>query len=95
MAAKSMTFSGDVWPTIRASCRCHVDKPQPPGQFSMSNYDDVMKDGVSGREVVPGKADSSNLFRRADRGEMPPFGRLGDADVSIFRQWIDQGAQNN
>src|SRR5436190_1504535 len=50
---------------------------------------------ISRQLVVPGKADTSDLFLRIAQGEMPPPSqkrRLTQAELKTLKQWIDSGA---
>jgi hypothetical protein len=93
--AGSVSYKSDVQVLLQGTCRCHVDNPTPPGQLNLTTYEDLMKGGRSGPQVMPARPDSSNLYNRAKRGEMPPTSPLADEDIRTLRRWIEQGAKNN
>jgi hypothetical protein len=80
---------------MRGACRCHVDNSTPPGKLDLTTYASLMQGSTSGRQVVPMLPESSNLYRRVSRGEMPPTSPLAPEDVRIIRRWIEQGAKDN
>ncbi|MEO0108144.1 MAG: c-type cytochrome domain-containing protein [candidate division WOR-3 bacterium] len=88
-------FRRDIRPILRASCRCHIDNPSPPSGLDLSDYPALARGGRSGPGIVPGKPDSSPIFLRVARGEMPPTGRLAPADSQLIRRWIESGASGN
>lgn len=52
----------------------------------------MLKPSASGVQILPDQPDSSNLYRRVNRGEMPPTGRLAGEDIRVIYRWIRQGA---
>ena len=92
IANEHLTYNNDVKQIVQMSCRCHVDNVSPPSRLNLSSYADMMKPSASGRQIVPTQPDSSNLYRRVSRGEMPPMGKLMNEDIRTFREWIRQGA---
>jgi hypothetical protein len=91
--AGTMTYNNDVRIIFHQSCRCHVDNVSPPSRLNLSTYADLMNGSASGRQVIPYFPDSSNLYRRVVRGEMPPTGTLYPEDIRTLRKWIAQGAK--
>ncbi|MGA7807240.1 c-type cytochrome domain-containing protein [Bradyrhizobium sp.] len=104
-AAQAKTsFSDDVVPILTGHCySCHT----PGGQGSqksgldLSTYDGVMHGTKSGKMVIPGDPDSSNLmwlleWRGAPETHMP-LGKkkLSTCDRDTIRAWIREGALNN
>lgn len=56
----------------------------------MVSYKRVLKN------VVPGNAEASELYRRVESGSMPKRGQpLDKEEVGAIRRWIDEGAMNN
>ena len=56
----------------------------------------MLAGGDRGPAVVPGKADSSRLYRFAaglDKPSMPPGKTLPDAQLLVLREWINSGAE--
>jgi formate dehydrogenase gamma subunit len=60
------------------------------GGLDLSNYQAVLKGGVSGAAVVPGEAHTSLLYTRQASGQHP--GQLDAADLALLQQWIEAGA---
>ena len=104
-AAQAKTsFKEDVLPIFGAYCySCH----QPGGQgneksgLDLSTYAGVMKGTKSGRMVIPGDPDSSNLMWLLDWRGAPethmPLGKkkLSTCDRDLIRAWIREGAKDN
>jgi hypothetical protein len=110
---RQVSFADDVLPVLSESCGdCHDRSGEGivASGFSVSDYDDVMKGTSLGPAVVPGSAESSNLYRviagkTAPEIRMPPHhdvswaeGRgkpLSDEQIGVVKRWIEQGAKNN
>ena len=104
-AAEAKTsFAEDVMPILVGRCfSCH----RPGGQgdeksgLDLSSYDGVMKGTKSGRMVIPGDAEGSNLMWLLDWRGAPqthmPLGKkkLSTCDRDAIRNWIREGAKNN
>jgi hypothetical protein len=80
---------------------CHGTDKHENG-FSMATYESTMKGGDTGADIVPGKADGSELYRRItlphdDDDFMPAEGKapLTADQVKILRWWIDAGAPHH
>jgi mono/diheme cytochrome c family protein len=104
-AAQAQTsFSEDVMPIFVGRCfSCH----QPGGQgneksgLDLSTYEGVMRGTKSGKMVIPGDPDGSNLtwlldWRGAPETHMP-LGKkkLSTCDRDAIKSWIREGAKNN
>lgn len=104
-AAEAKTsFKDDVLPILTGYCfSCHT----PGGQGSeksgldLSTYAGVMKGTKSGRMVIPGDPDTSNLMWLLDwRGAPETHMPLGKKKLSTcardtIRTWIREGAKDN
>ncbi len=93
---QGVSFARDVLPVLVQSCSiCHGGTA---GLF-LDSYENVMRGGASGPEVVPGNPDASPIIRRVrgiDQPRMPlggPF--LSDAQIDLIAAWIADGALNN
>ena len=98
-----VTYTKDIRPILEKNCvSCHV----PGGEgyeksgLSMATYDTLMKGTKFGPVIVPGNSASSTLLLllegKADPSITMPHGtseRLPEADIALFRDWIDQGAK--
>ena len=89
--AGRVSYRNDVRPIVQQFCRCHVDNVSPPGGLNLTARLDMLKPSASGVQILPGQPDSSNLYRRVNRGEMPPTGRLAAEDIKVVYRWIRQG----
>jgi len=90
-----VSYREDVRTVLLGACRCHVDNLTPPGGLDLTHYESLMKGSASGRQVVAAHPESSNLYRRVSRGEMPPTSPLAPEDIRTIGKWIEQGAKNN
>src|SRR5690606_8995013 len=77
---------------------CHNEDKQE-AELMLTTYAGVMRGGESGRVVVPGNAELSEMLRRvtldpADEAFMPAEGKtpLTAEQVEILRWWIAAGA---
>jgi mono/diheme cytochrome c family protein len=103
-AKASASFAEDVMPIFVGRCfSCH--KPGGQGNeksgLDLSSYEGVMKGTKSGKMVIPGDADASNLiwlleWRGAPETHMP-LGKkkLSICDRDAIRAWINEGAKDN
>jgi hypothetical protein len=103
-AEAKMSFADDVMPIFVGHCfACH----QPGGQgdlkigLDLSTYAGVMKGTKSGKMVIPGDPESSNLMWLLDWRGAPethmPLGKkkLSTCDRDVLREWIREGAKDN
>jgi uncharacterized membrane protein len=87
-----------VHPLLERRCMtCHNADKRENG-FSMATYESTLAGGDTGHAIVPGKAESSELYRRInlahdDEEFMPAKGKtpLTADQVKILRWWIDAG----
>ncbi|HEX5446550.1 MAG TPA: PSD1 and planctomycete cytochrome C domain-containing protein, partial [Pirellulales bacterium] len=88
-------FEKDVRPLLANHCqKCHGAKTQKGG-LRLDSRDAALAGGDTGPAVVPGKPDESLLIDAVNYGElyqMPPTGKLADADVANLRGWVERGA---
>ncbi len=86
-----VSFSKDIWPIIQEFA-LPAHGTQAKGGVFLENYDDIMK------YVVPGDPEASDLYKYLTGNGvpvMPPSGKLPDATIQLFYDWIAQGAKNN
>jgi len=91
-----------VQPLLEQRCGgCH-NGDKRNGGFSMASYDFTLVGGDTGRAVVPGNLEASELFYRVglppdDEAHMPAEGKtpLTAAQVAIMRWWIEAGAPHD
>jgi uncharacterized membrane protein len=88
-----------VRPMLELRCGgCHNNDKRESG-YTMATYESTLKGGDTGGAIVPGKSDSSEVYRRIslapdDEEFMPADDKtpLTNAQVEIMRWWIDAGA---
>jgi mono/diheme cytochrome c family protein len=91
----SVDFQRDVQPILRDHCvSCHGPEMQMNG-LRLDRRGDAMRGGTQS-DIGPGNADGSRLYHRlignSVGAQMPPGKPLGDDQIEIIRQWIDEGA---
>ena len=91
-------FESKIRPVLAQKCySCHSSKmPAPKGSLVLDTREGLLKGGVSGPAVVPGKPAESHLIKALSYSDplaqMPPSGKLPDAVLADFEQWITRGA---
>jgi len=95
--AKEVDFARDVQPIFKSACyQCHGPEKQK-GKLRLDAKAIALHGGKSGKAIVPGRADESELLRRLtskDEDERMPQDRepLTGEQIAIIRAWIEQGA---
>ena len=89
-------FEKHIRPTLLDQCiRCHGPKKQQGG-LRLDSKTWLRKGGDSGGAVIAGDINNSVLIHaiRYDDSdlEMPPKGKLPDATIDAFEQWVSLGA---
>jgi hypothetical protein len=91
-------FEAKIRPVLVEKCyACHSARsPRPKAGLRVDTPDGLLRGGLSGPAVVPGKPEESLLIQaiahEEDMAPMPPKGRLPDSVVSAFRNWVKMGA---
>ena len=92
-------FERKIRPVLVNHCfECHSDAAAKQnhlkGGLRVDSRDGLLRGGDSGPAIVPNKADESLLLKalRFDSFEMPPSGKLSDAVINDFQEWIARGA---
>jgi mono/diheme cytochrome c family protein len=91
------SFTVDVLPILQANCTvCHGTL----GGWTASSYTSVMTTGKHGPVVEPGDPDNSLLVQKLlgtqqAGSQMPPLGKLSDAEIQVIINWINAGALDN
>jgi hypothetical protein len=91
VSTTTVSFSKDIWPVIQQFA-LPAHGTEMKGGVSLASYEDIMK------YIVPGDPAASELYKRLTGDGvpmMPPSGKLPDATIQLFYDWIAQGAQNN
>ena len=92
---ETVSFALDIAPILVDNCQqCHmIDRSR--GNFSMANFNGLLKGGDSGEVIKPGDANSSHIVKRL-RGDgvdvMPPNKKLSDELIAKVVTWINEGA---
>ena len=88
--ARQVTFNRDIAPIVFAHCvSCH--RPDDVGPFSLLNYRDArqhatqIERATASRVMPPWKPRRGTAEFIGDRS-------LSDSEISLIRQWVDQGA---
>ena len=91
---ENMSFTGDVWPVINASCTgCHSGS-SPSGNISLENYSDV----AAAAAIEAGNYGSlhGTISHASGNSPMPKGGsKLSDCTIAKIKAWMDQGAMDN
>lgn len=95
-AAKEKFFSEQVRPIFEKSClACHGGKTEEAsGKLSLATREAFLKGGASG-PAIQGKNPHESLLIKAIRYEgrqMPPQGKLPQAQIDILTRWVKMGA---
>ncbi len=101
MSAQSTSddfFEKKIRPVLATHCyACHSAKAgEPMGGLALDTKAGLRKGGASGRAIAPGRPAESLLLRALHYNDlklkMPPAGKLPDAVLADFEQWIAAGA---
>jgi hypothetical protein len=96
----SVDFARDVRPILTARCiECHGPKTQESG-LRLDHRVPALRGGDSGKAIVAGDSQNSELFRRISSADeslrMPPADGehepLSAAQIATIKSWIDSGA---
>jgi hypothetical protein len=90
-------FESKVRPLLAQHCyECHSDaSARPKGRLRVDSRAALLEGGSSGPALVPGDVEGSLLVEAVRYGsdvQMPPKGKLSDAEVAIFEEWVRRGA---
>jgi hypothetical protein len=89
-------FEKKIRPVLVAHCyKCHsAQAAKVKGGLRLDTREGLRKGGKSGPAVVPGDPAASLLLKaiRYEERQMPPAGKLPDAVIADFQNWIRQGA---
>src|SRR4051794_40291461 len=97
ISAQKVDFARDVQPIFKSACyQCHGAEKQK-GKLRLDAKTLALHGGKSGKSIVPGHADQSELLKRItskDDDERMPQDRepLSADQIAIIKAWIEQGA---
>ncbi|MFN7925979.1 MAG: DUF1553 domain-containing protein [Bryobacteraceae bacterium] len=91
-AAEKPAFETGVLPILRAKClACHGER-SPQAALDLRTPESILKGGLRGPAVTPGRSERSLLVEKLNSGAMPPGkDKLTPAEVATIRAWIDEG----
>ena len=96
--AAKVDFAKEIQPILTKSCvECHGAEKQK-GKLRLDTREAAIKGGESGPSIVPGKAETSDFYKRvilpAGHDDIMP--KKGDpltkAQIELVKNWINQGA---
>ena len=91
-------FESKIRPVLAQRCYgCHNSKmAAPKGGLVLDSKEGLLKGGVSGPALVPSNPAKSQILKALSYTDplvqMPPTGKLPDAVLADFEQWIARGA---
>lgn len=93
----SPDYARDVVPIVKQHCLvCHTGvMVETSGKLRMESLADLLKGGVHGPAIVPGRSAESLLVKRIEgtiQPKMPLQGSLPPEQVALIKAWIDAGA---
>ncbi|WP_254509791.1 c-type cytochrome domain-containing protein [Anatilimnocola floriformis] len=96
---ETVSFSKELAPILAETCMgCHGTQ-QPRENFSVSNFERLLKGGDAGQNILPGKPAESLLIKKlkgtAADGQRMPLNQpaLDNAVIAKFEKWIEEGAK--
>lgn len=93
-ANQHVDFARDIQPLLRQNCvGCHGPNKQQGG-MRLDRKSSAMK--LGSRRITPGSSANSMVYHRVigEFGEpMPPTGDLKPSEITLLKEWIDQGAE--
>ena len=98
VAQRTAVSDKDVLPVLKQRClQCHGEAVQM-SNLDLRTRELALKGGDKGPALVPGNAAASRLYRRVAGLEQPampmaPLPALTSQEVSLLKDWIDQGAK--
>ena len=96
-AQKPQITDKEIRPILGRCFQCHGEAIQM-SKLDLRSREAMLKGGEKGPAVVPGDAAASLLYKRITGQQqpvmpMPPVPALSAAEITLVKDWIDQGAQ--
>ncbi len=93
-------FDSKVHPILEANCyKCHGGGKSLKGEFRLTSREGLLKGGERGPAIDAGNPGNSVLLEmisyKDEHHEMPPKGKLEDADIKVLNEWVAMGAPYN
>lgn len=100
--SSTTVYAGIVEPIFSQKCmQCHNEKKKK-GDFQMHNFDALMKGGKTGKALIPGDLEHSELMVRmmldkSDDKHMPPKGKsqLNKPEQDMLSWWVLHGTSQS
>ncbi len=87
-------FENQIRPLLAQHCHeCHANGERKGG-LELTSRQSILAGGESGPAGVPGKPQASRLIEAVEYGgdpQMPPDGKLKDAQIAALRKWAELG----
>ncbi|MEM9587526.1 MAG: PSD1 and planctomycete cytochrome C domain-containing protein, partial [Planctomycetota bacterium] len=96
--ADEVFFEAKIRPILVQRCyECHsTESGESSGELRLDSAIALRRGGIRGAAVVPGDAKNSLLIQAVSYVdpdmEMPPTGKLPEAEIQLLRQWVVRGA---
>ncbi|MBM83235.1 MAG: hypothetical protein CMJ78_21955 [Planctomycetaceae bacterium] len=94
-AAKIAFFEKHVRPALVEHCiECHSED-EPESKLRLDTLAGMVRGGLRGPAIIPGKPEQSLLIRAVRHGElfkMPPKRKLPQAEIAALAKWVADGA---
>ncbi len=94
-AARASFFETTVRPTLEEHCTACHSRENAESDLAVDSLAGLVKGGLRGSAIVPGKPEESLLIRAVRHGEllkMPPKSKLSAREVTALAKWIQDGA---
>ena len=90
-------FTEQVKPILEANCfECHGGRPSVKGEFRLTSREGLLKGASRGPALNGENPAESPLLQmisyQDEHHQMPPSGKLPQADIDILTQWVTMGA---
>jgi mono/diheme cytochrome c family protein len=94
---QSVFFESKIRPLLVTHClECHAADTETSGGLLLDSSAGWKAGGDSGSVIEPGRPENSRLLKairyEIPKLQMPPTGRLKDAEIALIEQWIREGA---
>jgi predicted nucleic acid-binding Zn-ribbon protein len=93
-----LTFDDHIKPILTQRCSSCHGSSRKESDLDVTNYTALMMGGGSGEVIEAGSPSDSYLYRlvtHEDAPEMPPSGKIPDAEIQLLSDWIEMGALEN
>ncbi|AEM71351.1 hypothetical protein Murru_2313 [Allomuricauda ruestringensis DSM 13258] len=94
LSKTEVSFAADVQPIFDANCTvCHPALVPNPDLSEGNSYPTLINENY----IIANDLDGSLLYQRliGNPSVMPPTGSLPDSQITLIKNWIEQGALNN